>query len=661
MGREQSLGESHPSVFSTLHDMATLYFDQQDYDEAIQIYERALAGQTKESGAKHPSTLSTMQGLANCYTQQQRYVDALRIWTQLFNSRTVSLGYAHPLTISTMYHVAYVRFQLTEYDEAIDIGLQALRRIDEAPDRDFDSALPLSLLLSEAYVSNCNWSAALVHYLRGLELKTRTLPDTDQSVITTMMKLAHVYEELEHWEEALTLYLRVLATWKDDSPPNKALVLPVLGAVAYIYNKLSRYDSAIDYYQQLLDRKKTLGEDEASMLGTMYNLGYVCQQNKLNSQAEEWYKQVLDPKKNCDDKLRLITLQPLIRVLELEQEYDEALEYAEEALALSKRVHGTTHHTTSNLKNMIASLYASKAEHNDSLELYRKALDWAQSELDKNDPSTLTALCKIATIHYDSNLYHDALELFNLTLEGFKQTESAGSENLVATKRRIAHIHDLLGQYDQALLAYASVESEMKASATPHPKTHIEVSEAIASIYSEQGKKVQALEKYKLVLNEKIAHFGETHPSTQTTISNIAILHANAGHYRDALSGLQRVVDAYKPISHSADEQKGYLKAIQSMATIYCNMGQAKKGLGILRDAIEETSRTDVVGGPELVPDAAVLDAMAELAGMYGLVGEKGEALRWYEQTEEGYRRLLGSDDPRTRRSAERAAELRGR
>ena len=89
-------------------------------------------------------------------------------------------------------------------------------------------------------------------------------------------------------------------------------------------------------------------------------------------------------------------------------------------------------------------------------------------------------------------------------------------------------------------------------------------------------------------------------------------------------------------------------------------MGQARKGLGMLRRVINETSQTDILGDAELVPDTAVLDAMHDLASLYDRVGEKGEALAWFTQTVEGYQRVLGRDHPTTRREVEMIRQLGG-
>ena len=65
---------------------AHLYWNQGRYDEAEELYGRALAGRKKKLGAEHPETLRTVQNLANVYYSQGRYGEAEELY-QRFEHR----------------------------------------------------------------------------------------------------------------------------------------------------------------------------------------------------------------------------------------------------------------------------------------------------------------------------------------------------------------------------------------------------------------------------------------------------------------------------------------------------------------------------------------------------------------------------------------------
>ena len=61
---EKQLGESHPSVASSLNNLALLYKSQGKYAEAEPLYQRAIAILLEKLGENHPNTQA---GIMNYY------------------------------------------------------------------------------------------------------------------------------------------------------------------------------------------------------------------------------------------------------------------------------------------------------------------------------------------------------------------------------------------------------------------------------------------------------------------------------------------------------------------------------------------------------------------------------------------------------------------
>ena len=62
--RETSLGVDHPDTLSTVNDLANFLYQQNNLDEALPLYERALKGRETSLGVDHPDTLRTANDLA---------------------------------------------------------------------------------------------------------------------------------------------------------------------------------------------------------------------------------------------------------------------------------------------------------------------------------------------------------------------------------------------------------------------------------------------------------------------------------------------------------------------------------------------------------------------------------------------------------------------
>ncbi|MDZ8224364.1 tetratricopeptide repeat protein, partial [Nostoc sp. ChiVER01] len=93
--RKRLLGDEHPSVASSLNDLAALYYSQGRYTDAEPLLIQALAMRKRLLGDEHPSVASSLNNLAALYYSQGRYSDAepLAIAEQ-------RVGANHPNTIT---------------------------------------------------------------------------------------------------------------------------------------------------------------------------------------------------------------------------------------------------------------------------------------------------------------------------------------------------------------------------------------------------------------------------------------------------------------------------------------------------------------------------------------------------------------------------------
>ena len=73
--REKVLGPQHPSVATTLNNLALLYESMGDYEKALPLYQRALEIRENVLGPQHPNTAiirnNFMQFINNRVLQNQ--------------------------------------------------------------------------------------------------------------------------------------------------------------------------------------------------------------------------------------------------------------------------------------------------------------------------------------------------------------------------------------------------------------------------------------------------------------------------------------------------------------------------------------------------------------------------------------------------------------
>jgi tetratricopeptide (TPR) repeat protein len=96
----ERLGEEHPSVASSLNNLAGLYDSQGRYTEAEPLYVQALELRKRLLGEEHPSVASSLNNLAGLYDSQGRYTEAEPLYVQALELRKRQLGANHPNTVT---------------------------------------------------------------------------------------------------------------------------------------------------------------------------------------------------------------------------------------------------------------------------------------------------------------------------------------------------------------------------------------------------------------------------------------------------------------------------------------------------------------------------------------------------------------------------------
>jgi tetratricopeptide (TPR) repeat protein len=103
---EKALGPEHPDVATTLNDMANLLKSQGKYEEALPLYQRALAIYQKSLGPEHPWMATTLNNMAILHYSQGKYEEALPLYQRALAIYQKSLGPEHPSMATVQNNIA---------------------------------------------------------------------------------------------------------------------------------------------------------------------------------------------------------------------------------------------------------------------------------------------------------------------------------------------------------------------------------------------------------------------------------------------------------------------------------------------------------------------------------------------------------------------------
>ena len=370
----KQLGEEHPSVATSLNNLAVLYESQGRYEEAEPLYLQSLDIMHERLGEKHPDVATSLNNLAGLYRVQGRYEEAEPLFLQSLETRRKQLGEEH-LDVAT--------------------SLNNLARLYESQGR-YEEAEPL--------------------YLQSLDIMHEQLGEEHPSVATSFNNLAALYESQGRYEEAEPLFLQSLETRLKQLGEEHPSVATSLNDLAGLYRAQGRYEEAEPLFLQSLDvMRKQLGEEHPSVATSLNNLAALCKSQGRYEEAEPLYLQSLDimHKRLGEEHPSVATsLNGLAALYELQGRYEEAEPLYLQSLDIMYKRLGEEHPSVATSLNGLAALYELQGRYEEAEPLYLQSLDIMRKRLGEEHPSVAASLNNLAGLYYARGNYPESESFF---------------------------------------------------------------------------------------------------------------------------------------------------------------------------------------------------------------------------------------------------------
>jgi len=251
--REGQLGANHPTVATSLNNLATLYCVQGRYSKAEPFYERALSIREGQLGADHPDIAQSLNNLAELYRSQGRYSEAKPLYKRSLSIYERQLGADHPTVATSLNNLA------------------------------------------ELYRSQGHYSEAEPLHRRALSIREGQLGADHPDIAQSLNNLANLYCTQGRYSEAKPLYERSLSIYEGQLGANHPTVATSLNNLAELHRSQGYYSQAEPLFERSLSiRKKQLGADHPDIAQSFNNLAGLYDSQGRHSEAEPLYGRSLD-------------------------------------------------------------------------------------------------------------------------------------------------------------------------------------------------------------------------------------------------------------------------------------------------------------------------------------------------------------------------------
>ena len=202
-------------------------------------------------------------------------------------------------------------------------------------------------------------------------------------------------------------------------------------------------------------------------------------------------------------------------------QYDKALEYHQQSLAIRKQIFGESHPSVANSYNNIGTVYHSHDDYARALEYYQKSLVIWKQVFGDFHPDVAFSYNNIGCVYHSQGDYAHALEYHQHSLTIRKQLLGESHPDVAASYNNIGIVYHSHGDYARSLEYFQqSLTIWKQVYGESHPSVATSY-DNIGSVYYSQGDYARALESYQKALDIRKQVLGLEHPDTKDTQEKI--------------------------------------------------------------------------------------------------------------------------------------------
>jgi CHAT domain-containing protein/tetratricopeptide (TPR) repeat protein len=318
--------------------------------------------------------------------------------------------------------------------------------------------------------------------------------------------------------------------------------------------------------------------------------------------------------------------------------FREAVQAAQQALAIRKEVLGERHPDYAQSLHNLAGLYQAVGDYGKAEPLFRQALAITKEALGDKHPLYATGLYSLAVLYQQMGDYAQAEPLCRRALAIRK--EALGDKHpLYATSlHNLAHLYQEMGDYAQAgPLCRQALAIHKQALGDKHP-SYAQSLNSLALLYEAMGDFAQAEPLHRRALAIRKEALGDKHPDYATSLNNLAHLYQEMGDFAQAEPLHRRALAIRKEAL--GDKHPLYAQSLDNLAGLYQEMGDYAKAEPLHRQAL--AIRKEALG--EKHPDYAA--GLNNLALLYRAMGDYAQAEPLHRQALAITKEALGDKHP---------------
>lgn len=418
--RKKLSGETHPDYAICLNKSGNCYADLGNYDKALELYNQALSIIDKALGKEHQDYAGILNNIGMCYSDLGDYDRALESYQQSLSIIVNHLGTNHPTYASLLGNIANCYSILGDNQIAQAYFFKELKIYEENVGKKSPEYAMCLDNIGICYANLGKFSTGLKYCQQALAIQQNIFHEENLDIARSLNHMGVCYADLGDCTLALKCHNQGLVILERILGKEHPLYAETLYYIGLCHYCLDDYAKALDYSQQaLLIQEKGIGEKHTiyasslNLIGLCYSeLGDYSNALEYHNHAlrlyEElfgseysYYAETLDYIGHCYSKLG---------------NYKKALENHKRSLIIKEKIIGKEH--TGYAATLV---YIGNCLNNqEALDYYKQALSIIEASVGKGHPDCATDLNNIGLCYQSMGDYHKALAFHQQALDIYK-------------------------------------------------------------------------------------------------------------------------------------------------------------------------------------------------------------------------------------------------
>lgn len=590
----------HPKKFERLWFLADLFYQQNNYDAALENYENALQILSQRSSFDRHAVGQIQMRLGRTYEKKCLHDKSLKAFQEALDLFSMIFEDTHQIIVYLHYKIACMCKKHENHANTLEAFKKALDHQLHSISINYSQLAEIYDNLGDLMIEQNEIGIANYYCEQSLEIRSKHSPN-DVSVSYANMAILKTHQE--QYLEAQQLFQKAI---EEFSPDSRIVPKDSLGKncvqLALTYNKLGEYNKAMETIS--MANQVQLSDDQNLNSLIAYATGYIYQMQNQYDEALKYYEEVLSKSHLvADDKTLAMACMQIADIYYDQKQFALAIEYCKKRLNYKP-----TNAALNAIYQSLARIYVAFGQEEEQMkvEYYKKAIDNFMKilmlpVLDNKEYRKIHGL--IANLYRQVNNIDLAIKHYEILRDDLLKLSPRNYNELLAVCETLIYCCTCQPDKQKLIENYKFILSiflnDDDSSTAKDFKKAAMICNNMSVLYYEDNDFVKAIEytEQEVQLELKVI-VSSTEPDDETMFSlassylNLSTLYEESGDIRKQIKTLEKLLDIYKKFvsTSNLNSPKPFFvmaRVCESLSDCYETIGDSSLALNYYQESFD--------------------------------------------------------------------------